>query len=95
MTRPDDLTIKLHHDEVHYHEEDGFGYFQTLVGSCLWQLREMWGMSYTEVIEKIAIDAAIKEEEFVVNGEYIPPHARGGSGWPHQSAMDDGPVVYH
>lgn len=85
MKRPDDLTIKLHHDEAH-HDEDGVGYFQTYIGSMLWQLREMWGMSYAEVIEKIASDAVAKEEESVVDGEYIFQHERGNYLWPNHFA---------
>lgn len=51
-----------------------FTHTLTGLGSGLHTLTEMWGMSATEIIERLVNDAVIKEEEEgIVDGEYHPP----------------------
>jgi hypothetical protein len=84
MKRPDDLIIKLHHHNASYHEEDGYGYIVTGVGIDLYKLSHMWGMTYEEVVAKLANAAVECEEEFIMDGEYIPEHRRNISAYKNQ-----------
>lgn len=95
MKRPDDLLIKLHHDHPDYDEESGIGYIQTHTGTDLWKLTQMWNMSSEDVVAKLLNDAVLVEEEWVIDGEYVPPHARVNRLSPDESDMADGEVTYH
>lgn len=76
MRYPEDLTIKLCNDEPSPLYGGGSAYMMTRTGSYLSTLTQMWDMTYEQVIEKVALEACMEEERFIVDGEYVKPHRR-------------------
>ena len=76
MKRPDDLKIKLCNDEPSRVHGEGLIYMLSPTGSALSTLRAMWDMSYEQVIAKIANEAVLEEERFILDGRYVKPHRR-------------------
>jgi hypothetical protein len=76
MKYPEDLKIKLCNDKPSRISDGSIAYMLTPVGSSLSTLAAMWDMSYEQIIEKIAYEAAVNEERFIVDGKYVKPHRR-------------------
>lgn len=64
-----EVTLLINREEI----PGGVEYTYTSVGNSLTMLSTMWNMPITDVIEKIANEAPMHEEENIVDGRYVAP----------------------